>query len=190
MIALFFGLPLITLPNGHSFTFQKSWIKNALQHVASEQGYGCWWFARELAESVELYLQREWHSNVITITELENIIKDLLLSLRFSDLAAAFFLPPPPTRLSLLELAQQAGEGYELLFFQLLKKRLDQVTQSAIQQLEVYGLDASIRHLFHRKRLGRKETKRQIVNYIRNCGVSSSWKASCSSPRAFEITIV
>lgn len=190
MIALLQGLPLITLPNGHSFSFQKSWIKNALQSTAAEQGYGCWWFARELAESVELYLQREWGAKVITIAELEAIIKELLLSLQFSDLAAAFFLPPPPTTLSLLELAKEAGESYELLFFQLLKKRLEKAAQSSAEQLEVYGLDASLRHLFHRKRLGRKETKRQIINYIRGCGASSSWGTKRHSSRSFEIRIV
>jgi len=190
MIALLHGLPLVTLPNGHSFTFQKSWIKNSLQNVASEQGYGCWWFAAELAESVELYLQREWNGNVITIAELESIIKELLLSLRFSDLAAVFFLPPPPTRLSLLELAQQAGEGYELVFFQLLKKRLEKVVQSPVQQLEVYDLDASLRHLFHRKRLGRKETKQQIVSFICHCGSFSSSSARKKSSKFFEVMIV
>lgn len=189
MIALLRGLPLVTFSNGESFSFQKSWIKNALQDVASKQGYGSWWFASDLAESIELYLQREWKSTVITVAELENIIKELLLSLRFSNLAALFFLPLPPRKLSLLELAREAGEGYELLFFQLLKKRLEQLTKSSAQQLEIYGLDASIRYLFHRKRLGRKETKGQIVNYIRNCSLSSSWKASCSSFRDLEITI-
>lgn len=190
MIAFLHGLPLVIFSNDQSCSFQKSWIKNALQDVASQQGYGCWWFARELAESVELYLQREWKSTVISITELENIIKELLLSLRFSSLAAAFVLPPPPKRLSLLELAREAGEGYELLFFQLLKKRLKQLTQSHTQQLEVYGLEASLSHFFHRKRLGRKETKKQIVNYIRSCGVSSSWRDNCGSPQSLEITII
>jgi hypothetical protein len=190
MIALLHGLPLITLPNGPSFSFQKSWVKNALQNTASKQGYGCWWFARELAESVELYLRREWGNNVITITELEVIIKELLLSLQFSDLAATFFLPPPPTTLSLLELAKEAGEGYELLFFQLLKKRLEKIAQSSAEQLEIYGLDASLRHLFHRKRLGRKETKRQIITYIRNCGISSSWETKRNQSRSLEIRIV
>lgn len=190
MIALLHGLPLITRPNGPSFSFQKSWIKNALQQVASQQGYGCWWFAPELAESVELYLRREWSDNVITIAELEIIIKELLVSLQFSDLATVFFLPPPPTTLSLLELAKEAGEGYELLFFQLLKKRLEKVAQSSTEQLEIYGLDASLRHLFHRKRLGRKETKGQIINYIRDCGIASSWETKRSSSRSLEIRIV
>ncbi len=190
MIALLQGLPLVTLPSGRSFSFQKSWIKHALQQVASNQGYGCWWFANELSESVEIYLQREWDSNVITITELENIIKELLLSLRFSDLAAAFFLPEPPTRLSLLELAREAGEGYELLFFQLLKKRLHQVTQSSTQQLEIYGLDASIRYLLHRKRLGRSETKKQIINYIRSCSRNASVSISKNFSKHLEIKIV
>ncbi|MCX6958016.1 MAG: hypothetical protein NT164_05730 [Verrucomicrobiae bacterium] len=190
MIALLYGLPLVTIPNGQSFSFQKAWIKNALQTTASAQGYGCWWFAHELAESVELYLRREWSGSAITIAELETIIKDLLLSLRFSDLATAFFLPPPPTTLSLLELAKEAGEGYELLFFQLLKKRLEKVAQSSTEQLEVYGLDASLRQLFHRKRLGRKETKGQIINYIRDCGIASSSETKRSPSRSLKIRII
>ena len=190
MIVLPQDLPLITLSNGYSFSFQKSWIKNALQSTASEQGYGSWWLAGELAESVEIYLRREWNRNTITILEVEAIIKKLLLSLHFSDLAATFFLPPPPTTISLLELAKEAGESYELLFFQLLKRRLEKAAQSSAEQLEIYGLDASVRHLFHHKRLGRKETKGQIINYIRSCGTSASWGAKRRPSRSLEIRIV
>lgn len=187
MIALLHGLPLVILPNGHSFSFQKSWIKKALQTTASQQGYGCWWFARELTESIELYLRREWKGNIITIAELETLIKDLLLSLRFSDLATAFILPSPPTTLSLVEVAKEAGEGYELLFFQLLKQRLEKVAQSSVDHVKIYDLEASLRYLFHRKRLGRQETKRQIVNYIRSL---SSLSMRRNSSRTLEITIV
>ncbi len=190
MIVFLQGLPFIKLPNGTSFSFQKSWIKNALQATAAKKNYGCWWFARELAESIEVYLRREWKDKFITIAELEVIIKELLLSLRFSDLAATFSLPLPPTRLSLLELAQEAGEGYELLFFQLLKERLKKVAQSSTEQLEIYGLDASLRYLFHRKRLGRKETKCQIINYIRYCGSLCSSETKRNLSRSLEISIV
>ncbi len=187
MIALLQGLPLVILPNGHAFSFQKPWIKKALETTASRHGYGCWWFSRELAESIELYLRREWNDNIITIAQLESIIKDLLLSLRFSDLATAFILPPPPTTLSLVELAKEAGEGYELLFFQLLKQRLEKIATSSSEELKIYGLEASLRYLFHRKRLGREETKRQIVSYIRNLSSSS---VRANSSRALEVTIV
>lgn len=190
MIALLHGLPLITLADGHSFSFQKSWIQNALQTVASKRGYGCWWFAYELAESVELYLRREWNDTTITITELETTIRELLISLRFSDLALNFFLPPPPTRLSLLEVAEEAGDGYELGFFQILKRRLEKVSHSSVQQLEVYGLEASVRHLFHRKRLGRREAKEQIVSYIQQCGTVPTASETKKSSHFFEITIV
>jgi hypothetical protein len=188
MIALLQGLPLVALPNGQSVSFQKLWIKNALQGTASEQGYNCWSF--ELAESVELYLKREWSGSVITIAELEVIIKKLLLSLQLPDLAASFFLPSPPIKLSLLELAKEAGENYELLFFQLLKKRLEKVTQSSVEQLEIYGLDESLRYFFQHKRLGRQEVKNQIINYIRGCGASSSLITKRNPSRALEIKIV
>jgi hypothetical protein len=189
MIALLEGLPLVSLPSGEALSFQRSWIQHALQQTALEKGYGYCWFARELTESVVLYLQREWTSSMITTKELELILKELLLSLRFPDLAASFSLPPPPIRLSLLELAKEAGEGYELLFFQLLKRHLKKVAQSSIQQLEIYDLEASLRYLFDRKRLRREETKQQIVDYIRSCGVASSMFNRDHRSRPLEITI-
>ena len=117
MIALSNGIPLVTLPNGQSVSFNKQWIIGALQQAAQLHGYQYWSMALPLADAVTIYLRQEIEENTVSISYLEIIIRNLLSSLHYHEIAASFLLPDPPATFSLLDLVREAGSGYELAFF-------------------------------------------------------------------------
>jgi len=166
MIALRDGTPLVTLPDGGSALFEKGWIISSLRAAAERAGYSRWWLAEHIAESVKVYLQRDFQQNCVEIPNLQEAVTGVLNSLGHADVAAQFRLPDPPVRLSLTEIAREAGEGYELAFFGLLGNRLNNAAVSQAVRLEIHDLSACVRLLG----TGRNHTRilrEEIVDFIR-----------------------
>jgi hypothetical protein len=75
----------------------------------------------------------------------------------------------PPFELSLSDLAEEAGPGYELAFFQLLRERIQPALCDRSSNLEIYGLQSCVRHLQSVKTWSRECSllRNEIVNFLR-----------------------
>jgi hypothetical protein len=172
MIALLDGMPMVKLPDGRSTLFEKEWIIRSLRDAADRTGQRDWWLSGHIAESVTLYLRRDFEANCVTVDSLEKAVHEVLGTLGFPEIATAFRLPAPPVHLSLTELAREAGEGYELAFFGLLGDRLQRVTGSHAARLEIHDLSGCVR-LMGKRRKSVQTLREEIVGFIRQYGVAS-----------------
>jgi hypothetical protein len=166
MIALRDGLPLVSLPDGRNTLFDKTWIAASIRNAAEQAGYSRWWLAGHIAESVSVYLQRDFEAGSVGIPNLQEAVTGVLGSLGYGDVASHFRLPDPPVRLSLSEIAREAGGGYELAFFGLLGDRLQRVAGSHAARLEIHDLSGCIRLLGNRRNRARR-LREEIVDFIR-----------------------
>lgn len=169
MIALRDGMPLVALPDGRNTAFDKAWIISSIRAAAEHAGYNRWWLAEHIAESVAVYLKRDFDANSVEIPNLQNAVLSVLQSLGFNEVAAHFRLPDPPVRLSLAELAREAGEGYELAFFGLLGDCLQNATGTRAARLEIHDLSGCVRLLGNRRNRARV-LREEIVDFIRQHG--------------------
>jgi hypothetical protein len=176
MIALRDGMPLISLPDGRSTSFDKRWIIASLLKAASSAGHERWWLSEHIAESLSVYLQRDFDDNCVPVVSLQEAVLDILETLGFSDVAKHFSLPDPPLSLSLADLVRQAGEGYELAFFALLGDRLQCVAVSRVTRLEINDLSDCLKMLGRKKGRNARPSKAglrdEIVSFIRQHGES------------------
>ena len=190
MIALRQGIPLLVTPNGRPASFTKQWIIGALEQAAELAGLEHWSMASALTDAIAIYLQQEFEGTMITLFQLEEVIQKLLISLKHDAIAASFFLPDPPASLSLVDLVQEAGTAYELVFFPLLRKRLHEIAESSSLRLEISDLEPCLRLLQHRVRLGRHNILREeIVNYIRRYGCSHFFRNKRKNQKPLEIEL-
>jgi len=76
---------------------------------------------------------------------------------------------PPPVRVCLLEVARKAGEGFELLFFQILRKRLQEAVASGTRQIECDRLQECVKALRRAKHWRRdcRGLQSEIVEFVR-----------------------
>jgi hypothetical protein len=169
MIALSDGMPLVKLPDGGNTIFDKGWITSSIRNAAEQAGYNRWWLAEHIAESVSVYLKRDFIANSVEIPNLQSAVLGVLQSLGFNEVAEHFHLPDPPVRLSLTELAREAGEGYELAFFGLLGDRLQSAAGSHAARLEIQDLSGCLRLLGNRRNRARV-LREEIVGFIRQYG--------------------
>ncbi len=90
---------------------------------------------------------------------------------------------PPPIRLSLADLAREAGAGYELLFFRLLQNELRSIAESPSVRVELFDLTRCVKLLRSAKSWRRDCTglRAEIVRFVR--------EELDSSPRADELRL-
>lgn len=180
MIAFKDDLPLVQFPEGKTVAFERAWLIRSLTLAAHEAGYAKWWLAEHVTESVAAYLQREYDENIVSTSNLTKAVKSVLQVIGYSDVANTFKPMPPPERVSLIKIAQEAGFGYELAFFEILKDRLREMLQSGTDTIELEGLSECVKQLRSAKnwRQDCNGLRNEIVGFVRGEVTSSSGESA------------
>ena len=109
MIALRDGLPLLQFEGGRIVAFERGWLVASLQTAAHKAGYPQWWLAEHVTESIATYLSLRYEENVVGMPRLAKAVEAVLQVIGYAEVASHFFPAPPPLKISLLELAREAG---------------------------------------------------------------------------------
>ena len=169
MIALRDSLPLLRQNENEHCAIRQDWLCYCLFRAAERAGYRRWWLAEHVAASVLCYLTKTYENNVVTSERLREIVQSALQAIGYAEVALRLEAICPPFELSLDDLAEEAGPGYELAFFWLLKERLRPALCDRISTIEIYGLQSCVRHLQSVKTWSRECSllRNEIVNFVR-----------------------
>ena len=169
MIALLDDLPLVRLADGSTAPFEHGWLLRGLTIAARKAGYPQWWLAEHVAASVTEFLRTQNETTVLSVEELARSVRQVLQVIGYAEVGRHFEVGRPVVKISLVELAQAAGAGYELAFFDLLGRRLGEVMKHDGGCFELFGLLRCVRMLRGKKTWSRDcETLRdEIVTFTR-----------------------
>ena len=84
------------------------------------------------------------------------------------DIARTLEIGPPPVRISLMDIAIDAGSGFELEFFRILREKLIDTERSGTSQIMCFELRKAVKHLTGAGRWNSKcvELTEEINDYI------------------------
>ena len=156
MICLPSQLPLLCFGDFEVVQYDARWLEDSIIAAAERAGHGEWWIAGDVAKGIIEYLRRRYPSNTITVEKLYEKISRALETMGYPDIAAELEVAPPPLRISLAEIASEAGEGFELVFFRLLRERLAETCLTGSQQIQCYGLKQGVKKLQRARRWGQR----------------------------------
>lgn len=151
MIALKDGLPVIQMANGRAVAFERDWLVRALAVAARRAGYGKWWLAEHVAESVTSFLRDQSEVTVLPVERLTEAVRSVLQVIGYGEVGQYFEPGPPQVRVSLVDLAREAGTGYELSFFERLRCCLQELFRENCLHFELLGLEPCVKLLRARK---------------------------------------
>jgi hypothetical protein len=151
MIAFPNDLPLIRLGNGDVVPFESDWLAQALAGAARKAGLNKWWLASHVTASVTEYLRSDNEAPVIDVQRLEQAVRSVLQCIGYAEVSQHFQVGQPLLNISLIDLAREAGTGYELAFFELLARRLTEALASRTPHFRLIGLHACVKLLRSRK---------------------------------------
>jgi hypothetical protein len=162
-------MPFLRQSGSKHCRIRQEWLCFCLRRAAERAGYKRWWLAEQVAACVMSYLSRTYEGNVVTIKQLREIVGSALQAIGYAEVALRLDVIGPPFELSLSELAEEAGPGYELAFFRLLKERIQPALADSASNLQVYGLQSCVRRLQSVKTWSREcsQLRNEIVSFLR-----------------------
>ena len=169
MIALKDGLPLLELDEGRVVAFEREWMTSSLLQAAHKAGYPQWWLAEHVAESIATFLRLAFQENIVTLPRLAEAVQSVLEGIGYEEVARHFAPFHPPLRVSLLEMAREAGAGYELAFFQSLGHSLRKMLAAKTDRMELRDLELCVKQLRTQKNWSRdcESLRSEIVTFVR-----------------------
>lgn len=169
MIGFQNNMPLVRFADGQVQPFERTWLAASLARAAERAGYKKWWLAPHVTESVTNYLEQDFDDSIVTIKRLEQAVQSVLQVIGYADVAGHFHPSPPPARISLAELARDAGHGYELVFFDLLRAKLREALDGKPERLEICDAHNGVKMLRSAKNWRRDCTGLldEIVGFVR-----------------------
>ena len=169
MIALKDDFPLVQFDGGQLVAFEPDWLVRSLRRAALKAGYPQWWLAEHVTESVTTYLVRGFEASTLSVARLSEAVRSVLQVIGYAEVASHFVPDAPPAKLSLTDVAQEAAAGYELAFFEILGRRLQELVTPQTTNVELWGLERCVKRLRARKIWSRDcdSLREEIVTFVR-----------------------
>jgi len=169
MICLRNNMPLVVLGESGGedddiVEFENDWLALSLVEAALQAGHGDNWFhAQGVAKSVALHLELDFDGTVVTLAQITALAKNAVSAIGYKDIARRLHLAAPPMRISLDDVARDAGQSYELRFFDILRTRLQQA--AANRRVEIHNVRDGILRL-GRSRKWSARCKRMLAEIV------------------------
>jgi hypothetical protein len=169
MVAFKEEFPYLRCDSGQLFEFDRDWLHAAITRAADKAGYPSWWLTDHVTESIAFYLRLRTHESVVAFSQLAETVQHVLRVIGYKEIVPHFAPTPPPISISLIDLAHEAGTGYELAFFDLLEKRINALIEIGVNNLQVCSLAAGVKHLRGAKSWTRgcDSLREEIVCFVR-----------------------
>ena len=184
MVAFKEEFPYLRCESGQLFEFDQAWLHAAITRAADQAGYPSWWLTDHVTESIAFYLRLRNDEPVVAFSQLSQTVRYVLKVIGYKEIVPYFTPTPPPITISLFEIAQQAGAGYELAFFDHLEKQLNALVGIGIDSLRLCALQACVKHLQGAKTWTRgcDRLREEVVCFVREKLAASSelQELSCS----------
>jgi hypothetical protein len=168
--------PYLRCNSGQLFEFNQAWLHAAIKLAAAQAGYPRWWLTDHVAESIAFYLRLRNDESVVPFDQLSQTVHYVLKVIGYKEIIPYFVPSPPPISFSLLEVAKEAGAGYELAFFDGLEKRISALINARADSLHLCDLQACVKRLRGAKAWTRTcDTLRdEVICFVRERLASSS----------------
>src|SRR5436309_7256480 len=127
--------------------FYSNCLHAAINRAADQAGYPICWLTEHITESIAFYLHLRNDENVVAFKQLQETVQYVLKAIGYKEIIPYFAPAPPPISISLVDIAHQAGSGYELAFFDLLEKRLNSLIETGVDNLQLCSLQPCVKHL-------------------------------------------
>ena len=147
MVAFKEEFPYLRCESGQLFEFDREWLHAAITRAADQAGYPSWWLTDHVTESIAFYLRLRNDESVVAFSQLSQTVRYVLKVIGYKEIIPHFTPTPPPVSISLVDIAHEAGAGYELAFFDLLEKRINSLLETGVNNIKLCSLHGCVKHL-------------------------------------------
>lgn len=140
MISLLSNRPVLQVGRHQVFEYDTAWLEAAIRRAATAAGCENFPFVHEIRQGIEQYLEFKCTLKLLPITELFDRMRRMLDKIGCDNIANKLEPLAPPLTVSLVHAAQEAGSGFELAFFNCLRRELDELRDLGAEEVRFTGL--------------------------------------------------
>ncbi|MFK7852043.1 MAG: hypothetical protein AB8D78_13795 [Akkermansiaceae bacterium] len=147
MISFVGNRPAIQIGSYQVVDYDTAWLEVAISRAAKAADHEDFPLVSEIRNGVELYLENKCPLKLLELEDLFERLRKMLTKIGCSQIAEKLEPLAPPVTVSLVSAATEAGNGFELAFFETLRVELLELRSAGAETIHFTGLRESARIL-------------------------------------------
>ena len=143
MISFIGNRPALQIGRHQVIDYDTAWIDDALRRAARAADQADFPFVDEIRSGVVQYLETKCPLRLMRLDELYDRMRRMLIKIGCGGIADKLEPLAPPVTLSLVRAAIDAGNGFELAFFESLRTELATLRAAGAEEIRFTGLRES-----------------------------------------------
>ena len=143
MISLIGNRPALQIGRHQVIDYDTAWIDDALRRAARAADQEDFPFVDEIRSGVVQYLETKCPLKLMRLDELYDRMRRMLVKIGCTGIAEKLEPLAPPVTVSLVRAAMDAGNGFELAFFETLRAELAALRDAGAEEIRFTGLRES-----------------------------------------------
>ncbi len=143
MISIIGNRPALQIGRYQVLDYDTAWLDAALLRAARAAGHEDFPFADDIRSGVVQYLETKCPLKLLRLEELFDKMRRMLVMIGWEGIAAKLAPLAPPVTVSLVHTALDAGNGFELAFFETLRGELTELRAAGAEEIRFTGLRES-----------------------------------------------
>jgi hypothetical protein len=143
VISLIGNRPALQIGRYQVIEYDTAWLDDALQRAATAAEHEDFPFVAEIRSGIVQYLETKCPLKLLHLDDLFARMRKMLVQIGCERIAEKLELLAPPVTVSLVHAAMQAGNGFELAFFETLRMELGELRSAGAEEIRFTGLRES-----------------------------------------------
>ena len=135
MICIAGNMPVLQVGEHQISDYDTYWIKRAIENAARRSNQPYFSFVDDVYDGIVYYLENKCSLRLLHIDELFTRIRNTLKRIGCEVIANALEVECPPITISLERAASEAGNGYELAFYQILQTEMQNLQKLGAREV-------------------------------------------------------
>jgi hypothetical protein len=143
VISLIGNRPALQVGRHQVIDYDTAWLGDALRRAAEAAERDDFPFVEDIRSGIVQYLETKCPLRLLPIGDLFERMRKMLTKIGFETIAEKLEPLAPPVTVSLIPAARQAGNGFELAFFESLRRELEDLRSAGAEEIRFIGLKES-----------------------------------------------
>lgn len=143
MISLIGNRPALQIGRHQVIDYDTEWLDDAIRRAARAAGLEDFPFVEDIRSGVVQYLETKCPLKLLPLEDLYDRLAKMLVKIGCEHIADKLEPLAPPVTVSLISTATEAGNGFELAFFEKLRSELRGLRAAGAEEISFTGLRES-----------------------------------------------
>ncbi len=143
MIAFIGNRPALQIGRHQVIDYDTAWLDSALRRAAEAADHEDFPFVADIRRGIIQYLETKCPLRLLPLGELYDRMRRMLVQIGCEKIAAKLEPLAPPVTISLVRAAAEAGNGFELAFFEMLRAEISSLRAEGVEEIRFIGLRES-----------------------------------------------